>query len=73
MFQRRGGKCKEEEILVHIINNLNFNLVMDKKVLKMYESPAVEIVELNVEGQLMAGSNPDNPLDDSTADTEEME
>ena len=29
---------------------------MDKKVFKMYESPAVEIVELNVEGQLMAGS-----------------
>ena len=26
------------------------------KVLKMYESPAVEIVELNVEGQLLAGS-----------------
>ena len=29
---------------------------MDKKVFKMYESPAVEIVELNVEGQLLAGS-----------------
>ena len=29
---------------------------MDKKVLKMYETPAVEIVELEVEGQLLAGS-----------------
>ena len=29
---------------------------MDKKVLKMYEAPAVEIVELEVEGQLLAGS-----------------
>ena len=29
---------------------------MDKKNLKWYESPVVEIVELNVEGQLMAGS-----------------
>ena len=45
---------------------------MDKKVLKMYETPAVEIVELEVEAQLLAGSS-DNPLDDSTADTEEME
>lgn len=43
---------------------------MDKKVLKMYETPAVEIVELEVEAQLLAGSgtNADNadvdPLDD---------
>jgi hypothetical protein len=43
---------------------------MDKKVLKMYEAPAVEIVELEVEAQLLAGSgtNADNadvdPLDD---------
>ena len=29
---------------------------MDKKVLKMYEAPAVEIVELEVEGQILAGS-----------------
>ena len=29
---------------------------MDKKVLKMYETPAVEIVELEVEAQLLAGS-----------------
>jgi hypothetical protein len=46
---------------------------MDKKVLKMYETPAVEIVELEVEAQILAGSNKDNPLDDSTAGTEEME
>jgi len=43
---------------------------MDKKVLKMYEAPEVEIVELEVEAQLLAGSgtNADNadvdPLDD---------
>jgi hypothetical protein len=47
---------------------------MDKKELKFYEAPACEVVELKVNAQLMAGSpNPDNPLDNSTADTEEME
>jgi hypothetical protein len=46
---------------------------MDKKELKFYAAPAYEVVELEVEGQLLAGSNPDNPLDDSTAETEEME
>ena len=30
---------------------------MDKKVLKMYETPAVEIVELEVEAQILAGSS----------------
>ena len=45
---------------------------MDKKVFKMYEAPAVEIVNVELEGFLCA-SNPDNPLDDSTAETEEME
>jgi hypothetical protein len=29
---------------------------MDKKDLKWYESPAVEVVELEIEGQLLAGS-----------------
>ena len=29
---------------------------MDKKVFKMYETPAVEIVNVEVEGQLLAGS-----------------
>ena len=50
------SEMRFRNILVHIINNLNINSIMDKKVFKMYESPAVEIVELNVEGQLLAGS-----------------
>ena len=29
---------------------------MDKKVLKMYEAPEVEIVELEIEAQILAGS-----------------
>jgi hypothetical protein len=29
---------------------------MDKKVLKFYEAPAAEVVELEVEAQLLAGS-----------------
>ena len=33
---------------------------MDKKVLKWYEAPAVEIVELEVEGQILAGSTQGN-------------
>ena len=42
---------------------------MDKKVLKMYEAPAVEIVELEVEAQLLAGSTnakgvEDDPLEE---------
>ena len=45
---------------------------MEKKILKFYETPAVEIIEAELEGFICA-SNPDNPLDDSTADTEEME
>jgi len=36
---------------------------MDKKVFKMYETPAVEIVELEVEAQLLAGSNQENAED----------
>ena len=36
---------------------------MDKKVLKMYEAPAVEIVELEVEGQILAGSSNDENFD----------
>ena len=59
---RRVGKRERNKILVHIINISNFKkLIMDKKVLKMYEAPAVEIVEMDVEGQLLAGStNADN-------------
>jgi hypothetical protein len=36
---------------------------MDKKVLKWYEAPAVEIVELEVEGQILAGSSNDENFD----------
>ena len=45
---------------------------MEKKILKFYETPAVEIIEAELEG-FLCGSNPDNPLDDSTADTPEEE
>jgi len=45
---------------------------MDKKELKMYVTPAQETIETELEG-FLCGSNPDNPLDDSTGDTEEME
>ena len=48
---------------------------MDKKELKFYEAPAAEVVELNLENQLLAGSkNPaENPFSDSTEETEEDE
>jgi len=46
---------------------------MDKKELKFYEAPACEVVELRVEGQLMAGSPIDNPLEGQTAETPEEE
>lgn len=36
---------------------------MEKKVLKMYEAPAVETVELEVEGQILAGSDEGGNLD----------
>ena len=42
---------------------------MDKKELKFYETPALEVMEFEVEAQLLTGSNPDNPLDESTEDT----
>jgi len=38
---------------------------MDKKVLKMYETPAVEIVELEVEAQILAGSDSPVPTSDT--------
>lgn len=46
---------------------------MDKKVLKMYETPVVEIVKLDVEGQLLAGSpsNADNVDVDSLDEDED--
>lgn len=47
---------------------------MDKKELKFYEVPAYEVVELEVEAQLLAGSaNPDDPFDDSKANPVEIE
>ena len=46
---------------------------MDKKELKFYEAPACEVVELNVEAQLLAGSNKDNPFDGSTEETPVVE
>ena len=46
---------------------------MDKKELKFYETPAAEVVELEVEAQLLAGSpNPDDPFDGHTEEPEEV-
>ena len=45
---------------------------MNKKELKLYEAPAQEVVELRLQGILCSSPNPDNPLDDSTGDTEEV-
>jgi hypothetical protein len=45
---------------------------MEKKILKFYETPAVEIIETELEGFLCA-SNPDDPFDGSTAGGEEGE
>jgi hypothetical protein len=36
---------------------------MNKKDLKMYEAPTVEILDINLEGQVLAGlSNPDDGI-----------
>lgn len=43
---------------------------MDKKVLKMYEAPAVELVELNVEGFLCASTNAKGVEEDEWDDEE---
>lgn len=43
---------------------------MDKKVLKMYEAPAVELVELNVEGFLCASTNAKGVEEDEWDDDE---
>ena len=42
------------------------------KDLKMYEAPASEVVELEANAVLLAGSNPDNPFDGKTEDPEEV-
>ena len=41
---------------------------MDKKVFKMYETPAMEIVELEVEAQILAGSTAGGGSDDISSD-----
>ena len=46
---------------------------MEKKILKSYEAPEVEIIEAEVESQLLAGSPSTDPFDESTGDTEVME
>ena len=43
---------------------------MDKKVLKMYEAPEVELVELNVEG-FLCGSTNAKGVDEDDWDDEE--
>jgi len=45
---------------------------MDKKDLKFYVAPSQEVVELKASTTLLAGSNSDNPFDDSTEDTERV-
>ena len=45
---------------------------MDKKELKWYVSPMEEIVLLDVQASLLAGSNPDNPFDGNTEEPEEV-
>jgi len=43
---------------------------MVKKELKIYETPACEVVELEVEAQILTGSpNLDDPFDDSKPET----
>jgi hypothetical protein len=37
---------------------------MDKKVLKWYETPAMEVVNVEVEGQILAGSAENAPTED---------
>jgi len=46
---------------------------MDKKVLMFYVTPEVELVDAELDAQLLAGSAETDPLDGSTADTEEIE
>ena len=46
---------------------------MDKKELKFYAAPVYEVVELEVEGQLLAGSSKTDPFDGNTEQVEEEE
>ena len=43
--------------------------IMDKKVLKMYETPAVEIVELEAEAQILAGSTEESNIPGTNTET----
>ena len=46
---------------------------MEKKDLKFYEAPEVDVVYLGVGAQILAGSgNPDDPFDDKKEDPEEV-
>ena len=74
-LSRQGGLiCNFIPTYFLIVTNiLNFLKIMDKKELKFYDAPACEVVELKLQGMLCGSPNPDNPLDSSTADTEEME
>ena len=56
--------------IIHFIKHLT---IMDKKELKFYEAPACEVVELNALQLCWLEADTDNPFDDSTGDTEEME
>lgn len=46
---------------------------MDKKELKWYETPAAEVVELEIEAQLLAGSAKTDPFNGNTEQVEEEE
>jgi hypothetical protein len=46
---------------------------MDKKELKFYVTPEVELVDAELDAELLAGSPSTDPFDGSTADPEEIE
>ena len=46
---------------------------MDKKELKFYEAPVMDVVELKVNVALLAGSNPLDPDEDAVPDDEKVE
>ena len=43
---------------------------MNKKDLKFYEAPLCDVIEVEVEAELLAGSPNTDPFDGSTGDTE---
>jgi len=47
---------------------------MDKKELKFYVTPDAELVDVELDAQLLAGSpNPDDPFDGSSSEPDELE